>query len=67
MRRGRGVARDAAASGDEEAVHPLQLLLGQHQAVHALLAGGAGDGDAAHERGPAPLLLLGLEGDAALL
>lgn len=42
-------------------MHLLKLLLGQHQAVHLFLSGGARDGDPANERGPSLLLFLGLE------
>lgn len=43
-------------SGHEEAVHALQLLLRQHQAVDLLLARAAGDGHAAHQHRAALLL-----------
>lgn len=46
-------------------MHLLQLLLGQHQAVHLFLARGARDADAADERGSSLLLFLGLSNGRA--
>lgn len=56
----RGVKAGDRASGDEELVDLVELLLGQNQAVHLFLSGGAGDGDAADKRGASLLLFLGL-------
>lgn len=45
-------------SGPEEAVHVLQLLLGEHQAVNLFLSGVARNGDAANKQRSSLLLFL---------
>ncbi|TNN50491.1 hypothetical protein EYF80_039301 [Liparis tanakae] len=54
------MAAAAACSGHEEAVHFLQLLLGEDEAMHLFLSTSARDGHPSYEHGPALLLLLGL-------
>lgn len=49
--------------GHEEAVHFVQLLLGQDEAVHLFLAAGAWDGNTPYKHCSPLLLFLGLGND----